>query len=120
MTSDGFGEQDIGAEAEALEGAWPEVLDQHVSIAHQSEQQLEILGRLQVESNRPLVPVDQLPPQTFAVAWVAPGQSAQAVTAVGSFDLDDVGTKVREVAATVGAGQQSRQIDDAQTVQGRL
>ena len=113
-------QQYIGTETEPLERAGPEVLDQYVSLADQSQQQIEIVGRLQVESNRSLVPVDQLPPQPFAIARIPPRQSAQAVAAIGSFDLDHVGAEVGEVTATVGAGQQGRQIDDAQAMQGRL
>ena len=103
----------VGTQTEPLERAGPEVLDQHLGIGHQAAHHLEVDGRLQVEGNRPLVPVDQLPPQTFSVAWVAPGHVAQAVTTVGSLDLDHVGAEIGKIASAIRAGEHGRQIEHA-------
>ena len=96
--------QHVGPEAEALERAGTEVLDQHVGVDDQTGAARR--GRsvgLQVERDRPLVAVDQLPPQALAVARVAPRQVAQAVATVGPLDLDHVGAEVGEVAGAVRA-----------------
>ena len=102
-----------GAEAEALERAGPEVLDEHVGIVDERQQDVAIVVDLEVEDDRALVAVDELPPQAFAVARVAPCQAAQGV-AVGALDLDDVGAEVGEVAGAVGAGEHGRQVEDTE------
>ncbi len=105
------GEQHVGPEPEALERAGAEVLDEHVGLGDQAQEHLAVGVGLQIERDRPLVAVDELPPQAAAVAWVAPGHVAQRVTAVGSFDLDDVGAEVGEVAGAVRAGEHRREVE---------
>ncbi len=103
-------EQRGGREAEALERTGPEVLDEHVGIVDERQQDVPIGLDLEVEDDRALVAIDELPPQAFAVARVAPCQTAEGV-AVGAFDLDDVGAVVGEVARAVRTGENGRQVE---------
>ena len=105
-------EQRGGREAEPLERAGPEVLDEHVRIVDERQQDVPVGGDLEVEDDRALVAVDQLPPQAFAIARVAPCEAAEGV-ATGVFDLDDVGAVVGEVAGAVRTGENGRQVEDA-------
>src|SRR3954467_7971053 len=102
-------------ESETLESPRSKVLDQDVGVAHEPAQHLCVGFRLHVEGNGPLVPVDQLPPQTLAVTGVAPRQVAQAVTTVGTLDLDHICAEVGEIPRTVGTGEHHRQINYTQT-----
>ena len=105
------GEQVAGRQAEALERARPEVLDEHVGLGDEVADEGEVVGILEVGDDRALVAVGQLPPQALAVALVAPRHVAQAVAA-GPLDLDHVGAEVGEVAGAVRSGEHGRQVDD--------
>ncbi len=114
ITSRGLRSSNVrGREAEALERAGPEVLDEHVGVVDERQQHVAVGVVLEVEDDRALVAIDELPPQAFAVARVAPCQAAEGV-AVGALDLDDVGAEVGEVASAVGTGEHGRQVEDAQ------
>ena len=113
ITSRGFRvEQSVGRQAEALERTRPEVLDEHVGLVEEREEDVAVGGDLEVEDDRALVAIDELPPQALAVARVAPRQATKGV-AVRVLDLDDVGAEVGEVARAVRTGEHGRQIDDA-------
>ena len=88
----------------------PEVLDEHVGVVGEAQHQLEAGRVLEVDDDRALVAVGQLPPQPLAVALVAPRHVAQAVAA-GALDLDHVGAEVGEVAGAVGPGDDRRQVE---------
>ena len=109
--------QFVGAEAEPFEGAGPEVLHQHVGVGDEAAEQLHVGVGLQVECDGALVAAHHLPPQPFPIAWVAPCEVAQAVAAIGTFHLDDVGTEVGEVPGTVRAGQHRGDVDHLDVVQ---
>ena len=63
------GEQHVGTEAEALERAGPEVLDQHVGAVAQAEEDVEVVaGSFRSSAMQRLLRATQLPPQRHAVA----------------------------------------------------
>ncbi len=107
------GEQDRGrVEAQPLQGAGPEVLDEHVGGVDEAEERVAFGRRLEVEGDRALVAPDQLPPEGDVVVGVPPAHAPGAVTAaVGTLDLDDVGPEVPEVPRRPGAGDDGGQVE---------
>ena len=105
----------LGVEAQPLQRPGPEVLDQHVGAAHQSQQHLAAVRRLQIDLDRPLVPAHLAPVE--AVFSVALAQVAGAVTGVRPLHLDHVRAEVGQVPARGGAGEDGGQVEDDQTGQ---
>ncbi len=70
----------VRREAEPLERAGAEVLDEHVGAVDEAAHVRQAVVGLEVEHDAALAPADELPPQPFPVARVAPAQVAQAVT----------------------------------------
>ena len=106
------GQQRVGLQAQPFEGAGPEVLDQHVGLVAQPVHELEVVGRLQVEGDRPLAAAAELPPQGDVVSRITPAHAAQRVAAIRAFDLDDIGAEVGEVASARRARDHRRRVDD--------
>jgi hypothetical protein len=99
--------------------ARPEVLDEDVGVVDEAEEHVAVGGVLEVEDDRALVAVRQLPPQAFAVARVAPGEVAQRV-ASGPLHLDHVGPVVGQVAGAVRAGDDRRQVEHLEVGERRV
>jgi hypothetical protein len=102
--------QAIPAEPEALHHAGTEVLDDDIRVADQLLERRAPVGVLQVEHERAFAAV----PAVEAV-----GSHAKRV-AVGRLDLDDVGAEVAEQHRTDRAGDEAREIEDANAFQTRL
>ena len=107
-------EQHVGSEPEPFERARAEVLDEHVGTVDQPEQHVAVGGVLQVERDRPLVAVDELPPQAGSVTGIAPRHVAQRIAAVRSLDLDDIGAEVGQVAGAVRSGDHGGEVEHPQ------
>ena len=105
----------LGVEAQPLQRPGPEVLDQHVGAAHQSQQHLAPLRRLQIDLDRPLVPAHLAPVE--AVLSVALAQVAGAVTGVRPLHLDHVCAEVGQMTARGRAGEDGGQVEDDQAGQ---
>ena len=92
---------DVVAEAELLHRAAPEVLDQHVGVAHQAQQDLAALRLLEVERDAALVAVQHQERRRDAVdARLA--IAARVVAAGQLLDLDDVGAESASITPQVG------------------
>jgi hypothetical protein len=102
-------EQVVGREAQPLECAGAQVLDEDVTAVDQGSHRGEPWIGLQVEHDGALVAADQLPEQGLAVARIPPPEAAGAV-AVGSLDLDDVSTEVAEVAGGARSRDERRHV----------
>ena len=111
------GQEDVGAETEAFEGAGPEVLDQHIGPVEQGQHRLPSLVVLEVEHDRPLAAPEQLPEEGDAVAGVPPAHRARRVPRLGALHLDDVRAEVGQVAGTARAGQHRGAVHDPQARQ---
>ena len=91
-----------GSEAPFLQGARPEVLQQHVAVPQQVEHDAASRFRAQVQHDRLLVPVDGPIQHRRATAVQPP--VAQFVAGARTLDLDHLGTEVPENAARGGGG----------------
>ena len=105
-------------EAEPVEGARPEVLDEHVRRLQEPPQDVAPrAGSLRFRVMPALAAVDGEEVDALAVHE---GRSpAAGVVALGRLlDLDDVGAGVGQGLRAVGAGQDAREVDDADAVEG--
>ena len=93
----------------------PEVLDDHVGLLDQSQQQRVSRVGLQVDRDRALVAVQVL--HVGAVARAADQVRAQPLR---GFDLDHVGAEVGELLHAGGAGADLRQVQHAKVREGSL
>jgi hypothetical protein len=95
----------------------PEVLDDDVRTGDQALNYVEPARRLQVDRNAALVPVVGQVVGAFTIDRRA--DDGPARIAAERLDLDDVRAEVTEELGGRGPGQEGRQIDDAQALQGR-
>ena len=112
--------QALVADAEAVEHARAERLEQHVGVADQPQQHLLAGGRLEVDPDRALAPVERQEQGAAGArlgALVVRRRPADVVAEPGVLDLDHVGAEVREQQRAEPAGQQSRQVEDPQAVE---
>ena len=93
----------LGADAEAVHDAGPEVLDHHVGAVDQALRDLEVAGRLEVEGDASLAALEE------GVGRMLPARAARRV------DVDDVGALVGEHDAGQRAGDVLAEIDNADT-----
>ena len=107
----------VVAEAEAVDRARPERLDDDVGAGREALGQREVAGVLEVERDRALVAVQ---PEVVRRALVVPGRSplARVVAAVGALDLHDVGAEVAERHRAQRAGEHAGEVRDEDAVQG--
>ena len=107
--------QPLDREAQAVEHAGAEVLDQHVAVPDQAGERLAAVVALEVEGDRLLVAVAGQEVRRLAVVLRADERRAPAagvVTGAGRLDLDDAGAEVAEHHRGVRAGERPRQVDD--------
>src|SRR4029453_11211320 len=107
--------QGVEAEAEALHGARPEILDEDVGALHQITQDVPPFRGLQIEREIPLVAIDHEVRCRFPTLVGRPG--TRFVARPGVFDLDDIRAHVGQQHAAEGPGQDAREIEDADTVE---
>jgi hypothetical protein len=113
--------QALDREAEPVEHAGAEVLDEHVAVAHQPGQCLATVVGLQVERDRLLVAVARQEVGRDRVV-LRPDEGrpppAGVVTGARGLDLDDAGAHVAEHHPRVRAGEGPGQVDDGGAVEG--
>ena len=111
----------LDGEAEPVEHAGAEVLEQHVGAGDEPGQRLAALVGLQVEGHRLLVAVArQEVRRDRLVVGAHEGRSpaTRLVAAPGGLDLDDAGAHVGEHHPAVGPGEGPGQVDDDDVVEG--
>ena len=96
--------QRLVVDAEALDDAWPVVLQEHVGALDEIEQQGLSVRRFQVDGEGPLVAVKREERDVDAVAARAAGGDVALPLACDRFDLDDVGTEIAEALRRKGPG----------------
>jgi hypothetical protein len=102
--------QGVVVDAQAVLHVGAVVLDHHVGVADELEEDLASLRRLQVEGHRPLVAVEVLEIRALA-------RTAHALVRVDArrrFDLDHVGAEVGELLDAGRAGADAGEVEHAQ------
>jgi hypothetical protein len=106
----------VVVQREALEPAGPEVLDHDVGPGGEALGHVEVRGLLQVQRDRPLVPVDA---QVVRRDVVAHGRHPRAGVVAGrALDLDHLGAEVGEQHRRVRARQDPGEVRDEQSAEG--
>src|SRR5207253_2403878 len=107
--------QGVVAEAEALHGARPEILDEDVGALDEIPEDVGAFRGLQIEREIPLVAVDDEIRRRLPALVRRPGP--RLVARAGVFHLDDVGPHVGQQHAAEGPREDTREIDDTDTVE---
>ena len=94
-----------------LQRAGAEILDQHVHVADQVEQDLTPLGRAHVEREALLSAVGDLPVERHAL--LHRGERTQRVAAVGQLQLHHFGAQVGAERGAHRGGEHGRHVEDA-------
>ena len=102
------------ADAQPLGNAGPEVVDQHIGLAHQAQQHGMVGLVLQVQHHAPLAAVHA---EEGAAFGLQRGGVLAQVVAHGRLDLDDLGALVRQQRAAIGPRDIGAQIQHAHTAQ---
>ncbi|MCY1524936.1 hypothetical protein D9M68_598970 [compost metagenome] len=105
-------------DAPARQGTGLEVLQQHVGVLQQPQQQVDAFRLRQVDGDVFLVAVDALEVGR-RVAFEGRAPAAGLVTRE-RFQLDHLGTMVGQRLGGVGAAQDAAEVDDADAAQGAL
>ena len=108
-------------EAILLQHAGPEILDQHVGAGEQLVHDRLAFGLGEIKADALLAPVEGHEEMALAVAapGARTGAPARVVAAVWVFDLDDLGSHVREHLGAHGPRDHAGEIDDAYAVERR-
>ena len=115
--------QHVEADAELVEHAGPEALDQHVGRLGQLEQGLAAPLLLQVEADRALVAVQREvdrragAERRVLLGAVVGRRPAHVVALAGVLDLDHVGAEVGEQQRAEAAGEQAGEVEDLDVLQ---
>ncbi len=112
--------QGLVADAEPLEHAGAEGLEQDVAVADQATQHLAALLVLEVDADRALVAVQRQEHRRRRGrldALVLRRRPAHVVAHAGVLDLDDVGAEVGQQLRAEPARQQAREVEHAHAVQ---
>jgi hypothetical protein len=88
-----------------------EAVDHRVGLAHEVVQRLLAAGRLQVQRDAALAPVDR--EEEGRVLRAGHGRHAAREVAAKSLHLDDLGAELREELAREGAAEHPAQVQDA-------
>src|SRR5882724_3574441 len=107
--------QNVVAEPEALHRARPEILDEDVRALHEIAKDVGAFRGLQIEREIPLVAVDDQVRRRFPALVRRP--CPRFVARAGVLHLDDVGPHVGQQHAAEGPREDTREIDDADTVE---
>jgi len=105
--------QGVRAEAHFFQPSGPEIFDQDIGAFDQPQQNFNSVGFAQVEGQAFFVAGVGLPMAINAV--ILPG--AQRIALSRCFDLDDLGTEIGQLQGQHIAGDQPRQIEDADAIQ---
>src|SRR3981189_267311 len=107
--------RDPVAKAEAIEHAVTEIVDQHVGLPHELQDNLLALRRAQVEREAALVAV--IGNEMAAVASAA--EAAERIAAVAVLDLGHRGAEVGEQHPGKRAGDHGGELDDPDALERR-
>ncbi len=102
--------QRFPAQAPAFQHAGAEVFNDDIALQGQFTSNLLAFGLAQIQRNGTLVATLHAPPQGGVFVQLPP--AAQRVALAGRFDLDDIGPKLGQQAAGIGAGNQGTQLQD--------
>ena len=104
----------LRADADLVDDAWPEILDQDVGILAQPMQRIDVGRQLQVEDDGALVAVLAVEVERRHAVW-AEGRApdARIVAAIRFLHLDDVGAHVGQQHAGKRTGQRLAHFDNA-------
>ena len=100
------GQHLVGSDAEPLQHAGPQPLDEHVRGIEQAQQHVPPVGRLQVDRDTGPAAVERILRRVH-----------DQPAATRAVDPDDVGAQLGEQHAGVGSGAQPGQFDDAEARQ---
>ena len=106
----------VVANAQAIDRAGAEVLDDHVGVLRQAQEHRATSGRLEIEAQAALVAVLREKLHALAVDELV-AQVARQVAALGFLDLDHVGPQVAEQHRADRAGGHHAQVQDHVAVQ---
>jgi hypothetical protein len=108
----------LGADADLVDHAGPEVLDQNVGRLAELVELVDVGGEFQVQGYGALVAVLAVEIERgHAVRSVGRAPDARVVAAVGLLDLDHVGAHVGQQQAGQRSGQRLADLDDANSFQ---
>ena len=102
----------VVAEAEAIDDARTEALQEHVGALDQPPQDGAAVGLLQVQRDGALAEVRRQ--RVGALIAVDDAEVARPVADAGRLDLDDVGAVLREQHRAIGAGDALAHVDHLQ------
>ena len=105
--------QCVPRQAPALHRAGAEVLDQHIGLGDELQEQLHALGLQQVDRHRALVAALAEPRECGVRAFGGGAEAAHRVATDRVFDLDDVGPELAHDGSGIRAGQEVADIDHA-------
>ena len=111
--------QDVPVVADAVQHAGPEVLEQHVRVAHQLLEGRPVAGSLR-SSSIDFFPAFWARNEAPMPAWLSAGLRAEPAGQVAVprlFDLDDLGAEQHQLVAAVRAGQYVGQVEDPYAAQ---
>ena len=107
-----------GIEAESLECPWPHVRDDHVSPLEKALDDRLGRGRLEVETEIPLAPIEVEIGAGVLTGRRLPAELSHEI-AVRALDLDDVGAVLSEAQRARRADDDGGQVEDVQSVERR-
>jgi hypothetical protein len=111
-------EHGLGPDADLVDHARPQVLDQNVRRVSQPMQLGDVVGRFQVEHDRALVAVLAVEIERgHAIRPERRAPDARIVAALGLLDLENVGAHVGQQHAGQRPGQRLAHLDDANSIQ---
>ena len=112
--------QAVVADAQAVQDARPERLEEDVGVAGEAQQHVAALVGLEIDPDRALAPVERQEERRVGAllgALVVRRRPAHVVAHAGVLDLDHVGAEVAEQQRAEPAGQQPREVEDAQPLE---
>ena len=105
------GAKRFGVDAEPARGLRPETVDHDVGARENRVEDRGRIRRSQIQRDAALVPVENL--EVRAGPAADRRQRARRIAPARILNLDDVGPEVGEKQRRVRAGEQARQVDDA-------
>ena len=106
----------VAAGAPLFEGAWPEVLDNHIRCLHEVHEYCSAVGRSQVEGEGAFVARQECPPKSNAVEGFS--VSSYRVGTIRVLNLDYVGPEVPKNLAGKWGGKDCRAVDNTRPPKG--
>jgi hypothetical protein len=112
--------QRVPAEPPFLHRTGTEVLDQHIRLGDQFEEQIDPFLLAEVEGHRFPVAAFAEPGQRRIMTFRRGAETAHRITGDRVLDLEDFGTELAEDRRGIGAGQKGANVDHAQAAHRQL